>query len=75
MSTQSYCWPIAFTSKLCVITHFLKENEDSKDYKWMNIGSDYSGDKDKDGVRAAKCSLFANVDSEPILNRISLREK
>ena len=41
----------------------------------MNIGSDYSGDKDKDGVRAAKCSLFANVDSEPILNRISLREK
>ena len=57
MSTQSYCWPIAFTSKLCVITPFLKENEDSKDYKWMNIGSDYSGDKDKDGVRVAKFLL------------------
>ena len=43
---------------LLLITLCLKENEDSKDYKWTNIGSDYSGDKSDDGARVAKCSVF-----------------
>ena len=65
-----------FKNNFWIIISYLKENEDYQwTLQWTNIGSDYSGDKDKDGVRAAKCSLFANVDSEPILNRISLREK
>ena len=36
----------------------MKEDQDYGDYGWKNIGVDYSGDKNKGGVRVAKYSVF-----------------
>ena len=45
----------------------MKENGDYQDNELTNMWSDYSGEKDDDGVRVAKCSVFAFLNVTQIL--------